>query len=299
MRDKNSLTYSLATVVSQSDNPESLRVMLNSLMNQDSNLDEYYFVLNGTLSDISVQLIEDFSELISGRVLVNAFETKESFSKCLNTIISESGCDVIVRQDPDDVSLPIRFTEIIKIFENNSIDIVFSNSVFQEGTKLWIDRRVFHDSIDTALSKMDYFNLFVHSSVAYKRNSVLEIGGYQELSFIEDFDLWRRLLKNNYTFYLNPELLVLFNFSGVLKRRSSLKLLNSEIKLFRFSLYSNKFRFMKILFILFLRLTYILSPVAIKKLIVTTSRLELNNSLDYLNYLKNLENGPIVYRNFK
>ena len=94
-------------------------------------------------------------------------------------------------------------------------------------------------------------------------------------------------------------LLVLFNFSGVLKRRSSLKLLNSEIKLFRFSLYSNKFRFMKILFILFLRLTYILSPVAIKKLIVTTSRLELNNSLDYLNYLKNLENGPIVYRNFK
>ena len=299
MRDKNSLTYSLATVVSQSDNPESLRVMLNSLMNQDSNLDEYYFVLNGTLSDISVQLIEDFSELISGRVLVNAFETKESFSKCLNTIISESGCDVIVRQDPDDVSLPIRFTEIIKIFENNSIDIVFSNSVFQEGTKLWIDRRVFHDSIDTALSKMDYFNPFVHSSVAYKRNSVLEIGGYQELSFIEDFDLWRRLLKNNYTFYLNPELLVLFNFSGVLKRRSSLKLLNSEIKLFRFSLYSNKFRFMKILFILFLRLTYILSPVAIKKLIVTTSRLELNNSLDYLNYLKNLENGPIVYRNFK
>ena len=273
--------------------------MLNSLMNQDSNLDEYYFVLNGTLSDISVQLIEDFSELISGRVLVNAFETKESFSKCLNTIISESGCDVIVRQDPDDVSLPIRFTEIIKIFENNSIDIVFSNSVFQEGTKLWIDRRVFHDSIDTALSKMDYFNPFVHSSVAYKRNSVLEIGGYQELSFIEDFDLWRRLLKNNYTFYLNPELLVLFNFSGVLKRRSSLKLLNSEIKLFRFSLYSNKFRFMKILFILFLRLTYILSPVAIKKLIVTTSRLELNNSLDYLNYLKNLENGPIVYRNFK
>ena len=299
MRDKNSLTYSLATVVSQSDNPESLRVMLNSLMNQDSNLDEYYFVLNGTLSDISVQLIEDFSELISGRVLVNAFETKESFSKCLNTIISESGCDVIVRQDPDDVSLPIRFTEIIKIFENNSIDIVFSNSVFQEGTKLWIDRRVFHDSIDTALSKMDYFNPFVHSSVAYKRNSVLEIGGYQELSFIEDFDLWRRLLKNNYTFYLNPELLVLFNFSGVLKRRSSLKLLNSEIKLFRISLYSNKFRFMKILFILFLRFTYILSPVAIKKLIVTTSRLELNNSLDYLNYLKNLENGPIVYRNFK
>jgi amylovoran biosynthesis glycosyltransferase AmsE len=286
-------------VVSQSDNPESLRVMLNSLMNQDSNLDEYYFVLNGTLSDISVQLIEDFSELISGRVLVNAFETKESFSKCLNTIISESGCDVIVRQDPDDVSLPKRFTEIIKIFENNSIDIVFSNSVFQEGKNLWIDRRVFHDSIDTALSKMDYFNPFVHSSVAYKRNSVLEIGGYKELSFIEDFDLWRRLLKNNYTFYLNPELLVLFNFSGVLKRRSSLKLLNSEIKLFRFSLYSNKFRFMKILFILFLRLTYILSPVAIKKLIVTTSRLELNNSLDYLNYLKNLENGPIVYRNFK
>ena len=299
MRDKNSLTYSLATVVSQSDNPESLRVMLNSLMNQDSNLDEYYFVLNGTLSDISVQLIEDFSKLISGRVLVNAFETKESFSKCLNTIISESGCDVIVRQDPDDVSLPIRFTEIIKIFENNSIDIVFSNSVFQEGKNLWIDRRVFHDSIDTALSKMDYFNPFVHSSVAYKRNSVLEIGGYKELSFIEDFDLWRRLLKNNYTFYLNPELLVLFNFSGVLKRRSSLKLLNSEIKLFRFSLYSNKYRFIKILFILFLRLTYILSPVAIKKLIVTTSRLELNNSLDYLNYLKNLENGPIVYRNFK
>jgi amylovoran biosynthesis glycosyltransferase AmsE len=299
MSVQNSLTYSLATVVSQSDNPESLRVMLNSLLHQDSNLDEYYFVLNGSLSDISVQLIDDFSKLISGRVLVNSFEAKESFSKCLNTIIAESRCDVIVRQDPDDVSLPIRFMEIKKIFENNSIDIVFSNSVFQEGTNLWIDRRVFHNSIDTALSKMDYFNPFIHSSVAYKRNSILEIGSYQELSFIEDFDLWQRLLKNKYTFYLNPKFLVLFNFSGVLKRRSSLKLINSEIKLFRFSLYSNKFRSIKSLFILFLRLTYILSPVAIKKLIVTTSKLELDNSLDYLNYLKILENGPIVYRKVK
>jgi len=299
MSVQNSLTYSLATVVSQSDNPESLRVMLNSLLHQDSNLDEYYFVLNGTLSDISVQLIEDFSKLISGRVLVNSFEAKESFSKCLNTIIAESRCDVIVRQDPDDVSLPIRFMEIKKIFENNSIDIVFSNSVFQEDTNLWVDRRVFHNSIDTALSKMDYFNPFIHSSVAYKRNSILEIGGYQELSFIEDFDLWQRLLKNKYTFYLNPKFLVLFNFSGVLKRRSSLKLINSEIKLFRFSLYSNKFCSIKSLFILFLRLTYILSPIAIKKLIVTTSKLELDNSLDYLNYLKILENGPIVYRKVK
>jgi len=286
-------TYALATVVSKNDCPFELRLMLNSLLHQENSLDEYCFLINGPVEQASIKLIEEFTRRHSGKTSMHLFDTQQDFSTCLNRIILETSCDVIVRQDPDDIAMPNRFTEIIRTFNKGAVDVFFSNSVFREGNNLWIDKRLMHLSIDEALGKIGLYNPFIHSSAAFKRDSVLKTGGYRMFKFVEDYDLWLRFLHNNLTFEFNNKFLVIYNFSGVLKRRSNLKILNSEFQLLASVNAYRRSNLFKIVVFTALRLIYLLSPPFFKRLVVIFYRLRIEDQTLYSNLLQTVRKGPV------
>jgi hypothetical protein len=125
-----SKSFSLATVISPSDTEENCRLMFNSLLLQEENLDEYFLIVNGDVSVKTLTLISDFKLKMNADVILHHNERIESFSDCLNFILKQSECDVIVRIDPDDIALPNRFREIRMVFNQLSPDVYFSNAIF-------------------------------------------------------------------------------------------------------------------------------------------------------------------------
>jgi teichuronic acid biosynthesis glycosyltransferase TuaG len=90
------------------------------------------------------------------------------------------------------------------------------------------------------------------------------VGGYKNVRFAEDYYLWLKLLKLNISFGFINEALVIFDFTNVLHKRTSIKILQSELRILFL-----KFRLKPSLFIfsfisLFLRVLFLISPNFIK-----------------------------------
>ncbi|MDT1914067.1 amylovoran biosynthesis protein AmsE, partial [Acinetobacter baumannii] len=62
-----------------------------------------------------------------------------------------------------------------------------------------------HDEIKKFAQKRCPFN---HMSVVYKRDVILSLGGYQHHLFMEDYNLWLRVIGNNYKVANLPDVLL-------------------------------------------------------------------------------------------
>lgn len=69
-------------------------------------------------------------------------------------------------------------------------------------------------------------------AVAYKKQSVLDAGGYQPHFFMEDYNLWIRMLKNSYHLdNMDTTLMYARVGNGMITRRRGKKYIDSEFKL--------------------------------------------------------------------
>ena len=289
-----SKSFSLATVISPSDTEANCRLMFNSLLLQEENLDEYFFFINGDVSAKTLTLISDFKMKMNAAVILHRNERIESFSDCLNFILKQSECDVIVRIDPDDIALPNRFREIKMVFNQLSPDVYFSNAIFFDEDKFWIDRRVFFQSCGDALSKILLYNPFIHSTSAFTRQLILNYGGYPQVRLAEDYYLWRTLSRNKSYFYFENNSLLLFNHNGVLSRRSKLGIIKSEFQLLLDVFKHKDSSAVKLVLYSIARILYLLSPMRVKTFISKNNMMPIEGIPDYTSYLDSLDQGPLV-----
>jgi hypothetical protein len=287
-------SFSLATVISPSDAGENCRLMFNSLLLQEENLDEYFFIINGDVSVDTLNLLNAFKLKMDADVICHQNKKTESFSDCLNFILNKSNCDVIVRIDPDDIALRNRFRKIKMVFNQESPDVYFSNAIFYNQGMFWLDKRVFFQSSKEAMSKIYFYNPFIHSTSAFSRQHILNYGSYPNVKLAEDYYLWRTLSRNKSYFYFENDSLLLFNHKGVLARRSKLGIIKSEFQLLLDVLRYKDSCVIKLIFFSLIRIFYLFSPMVIKIIISKNSMLPVKGNSTYASYLNSLYQGPLV-----
>jgi glycosyltransferase involved in cell wall biosynthesis len=176
--------------------------------------------------------------------------------------------DYVARMDSDDISHPNRFLFQLKFLEKNPTTTVLGTSMFE--FKNNIKNIVSYRKVPTTHFKIkDRFKYFCpinHPTVMFKKNDILEIGGYNNIFMKEDLDLWLRLLHNGYIFHNLSEDLVYFRLSDNLyKKRGGVKYTLSEFILINFRY---KLKFINIFELLFLYFTILpirLSPSFLRK----------------------------------
>ncbi|WP_281446837.1 glycosyltransferase [Leuconostoc mesenteroides] len=145
--------------------------------------------------------------------------------------------ELIARIDADDISDVKRFEKQLRVFKkNNKLDIIGSNvAEFDELYNIYSYRTVPSNTNDIyKFSKMR--SPFNHPSVMFKKEAVIKSGNYQEIDFMEDYDLWMRMISSGIIAEnINEDLVYMRASNSMYSRRGGMKYIRAYVS-FRYSL---------------------------------------------------------------
>lgn len=145
--------------------------------------------------------------------------------------------ELIARIDADDISDAERFEKQLNVFKkNNKLDIIGSNvAEFDELYNICNHRAVPSNTNDIyKFSKMR--SPFNHPSVMFKKETVIKSGNYREINFMEDYDLWMRMISSGaITENINEDLVYMRASRSMYTRRGGMKYVQAYVH-FRYSL---------------------------------------------------------------
>jgi glycosyltransferase involved in cell wall biosynthesis len=125
--------------------------------------------------------------------------------------------------DADDLYLPTKLEQQVNYIKNNEVDFL--------GTHCWNingddDENLFPSCFNdknniTHLeisNKIFTENILTHGSMLIKKQSIIDLGGYQNIIGMEDWDLWKRAINGGYKFHQIPERLYVYRLNTSVAR---------------------------------------------------------------------------------
>ncbi|MBT8609370.1 glycosyltransferase [Polynucleobacter paneuropaeus] len=216
-----SLKSPLVTVLMPVFNGKAyLKDSIDSILSQDFH-DYELLIINDGSKDCSLNIIKLYQD---PRIYLIS-QINQGLARSLNNGLKIASGKYIIRQDQDDISLPTRISKQVAYLEENpECALVGTRAQIYEGdTK----SNRFHDHPTNSgeLSfDLIFNNPFVHSSVAFRKDEVIDLGGYSEdpeRQPPEDYELWSRISRS-YKVANLPERLVLYRESkGSMSRVSA------------------------------------------------------------------------------
>jgi hypothetical protein len=169
-----------------------LRPAIDSVLAQ-THRDFELLVLDNASSDGSPEIAEAYRD---ARVRVLRNGTNLGLAGSLNRGLAQARFPLVARQDADDVSQPDRLARQVDfLWRHPDVALVGAQGweIDEGGRRVGvIDKPC--DSPAIAWTML-FDNAFVHTSVLFRREVVVTLGGYdQAYVYPEDFDLWSRLL---------------------------------------------------------------------------------------------------------
>lgn len=227
--------FSVITSVYKNDKPEFIRQAFDSItIGQTLCPDEVVVVIDGPVSQEIDAVIDEYTQLHSQLFNIIRLPENKGLGNALKVGLEASKYDIIARMDSDDYSVPERFAKQIEYLElHPEVDIVGGNM------------GEFIDAIDNIVGvryvpeySVDINNYlkvrcpFNHTTVMFKKQAVMNAGGYLDWHYNEDYYLWIRMALNNCTFANLPDILCYARVGkDMYARRGGWKYFKSEAKL--------------------------------------------------------------------
>jgi glycosyltransferase involved in cell wall biosynthesis len=141
----------------------------------------------------------------------------------------------VAKADADDVLVPHRFERQVAELRATGADLCGSAMwEFDDDPAQPVRLRVNPLTHDDIARRMRFNNPVNHPTVVYRRGLALEVGGYPTMRFMQDYDLFARLLVGGARMTNLEEPLVLFRAGDTMrKRRSARGYLRLELDLQR------------------------------------------------------------------
>lgn len=165
---------------------------IESILNQ-SMADFEFIIINDGSTDKSTEILKKYASKDRRIILVE--QSNIGLTKSLNKALHLAKGKYIARQDSDDVSLPDRLKMQIDYLEKNSNYVMIGSKgiLIDELGKKLKDIEVLTD-YHTINEYLLTNNQFIHGSIAARRDTIVEIGGYRnKFKYAQDYDLWLRM----------------------------------------------------------------------------------------------------------
>ncbi|MDG2941558.1 glycosyltransferase family 2 protein [Exercitatus varius] len=217
------------------EKPEYLRASLQSLADQTVPADEIILVLDGPITAELENVLDEFQTKLPLKTVPLAHNV--GLGKALNEGIKAARNEWLFRMDTDDICKPERFAKQVEYIEQHPDVVMFSTQIaeFDEDPNVIIAER----RVPTEYQDIVKFNQmrspFNHMTVAYKKSLLQEVGGYQHHMFLEDYNLWNRIIATGHKVGNLPDVLLLARTAGnaMFSRRRGWVYAKSEWKLYR------------------------------------------------------------------
>lgn len=226
------MKFSVLMSLYDKENPEYLDEALESIiLNQELKPSEVVLVFDGPINNKLNTIVKKYIGLFNNFKIIRlekniglGLALKEGLKQCENNLI--------FRMDTDDISHKSRFKKQVEFLKNNpKIKILGTNAIdFDSNIENQVNKRVFPKEN----KEIQIFSRrrcpFLHPTVAFYKDAVLEIGSYRDLLFFEDYDLFLRILKKYQGHNLQENLLYFRSNENVFKRRGGFNYLKLEYK---------------------------------------------------------------------
>lgn len=229
------MNFSLLMSLYIKESPEYLNDCFNSVFcNQTIKPKEIVLVLDGPITEDLSNIINFWSKKIKSILKVIKLEQNVGLGNALNIGLRNCSNEWVFRMDTDDICKPDRFEKQLAFIESNPDVVLFGGQVLEFENEP-NDFQVLK-SVPTTNEEIRLFSQkrcpFNHMTVAYKKSIILELGGYQHHLFMEDYNLWLRVIGADYK-VANLAGVVLYARvgNGMHARRKGLEYIKSEKQL--------------------------------------------------------------------
>jgi len=183
-----------------------LEKSINSILNQTFEDFEFIIINDGSI-DNTLSIIESFND---NRIrIIN--QENIGLTKSLNKGIVRSKANLIARVDADDLCDPKRLKLQYDRFSMENNLVLLGTKVIYKTSNTIKKSSFLNDS--EMIKKINVHNPLAHSSVMFRKQAFLEVGGYNEsYKTAQDFDAWLKLSKYGKVSMID-EFLVTINLS--------------------------------------------------------------------------------------
>jgi glycosyltransferase involved in cell wall biosynthesis len=164
--------------------------------------------------NIIIEMTKPFYEYVK----IKRLRENQGLSKNLNWYLANGQSEYVFRMDADDTAAPNRFHfQLEYALEHPEIDIIGGQAlrVNSLGKAINITQKPLHH--EDIINKL-YTNPFVHSTLLYKREAILNAGNYSTSHrHGQDYELWFRCAKYGLIMFNLPDVLVDYTISPTSK----------------------------------------------------------------------------------
>ena len=191
-------------------NSKMLRVAIDSILLQSYSNIELLIICDK--SDVKVDLLLNEYELKDKRLKVIRNKKRIGIAESLNLGIRSSSGQYIARMDGDDISVSTRIEKQVEYLNSHKeVDVVFTRSgaINENG------RRIFRPSYKLSDSQL-ISSLFIgcmvfHPTVMIRKDVLIKTNCfYDGRHFVEDYDLWTRLVLSGVRLHQMNDILYLY-----------------------------------------------------------------------------------------
>ncbi|WP_289356411.1 glycosyltransferase family 2 protein [Acinetobacter baumannii] len=217
------------------ENPQALEQCFQSIWkDQTFQPTEIVLVLDGPVDEELNQCVTKWQQTIGKPLKVIPLSQNIGLGKALNEGLRHCNNEWVFRMDTDDICKPDRFEKQIDFIQKNPNVVLFGGQIL-EFDQVPNDSTVIK-SVPTDYQEIKKFAQkrcpFNHMTVAYKRDVILGLGGYQHHLFMEDYNLWLRVIGNGYQVANLPDVLLYARVgNGMHARRKGFEYIKSEKQL--------------------------------------------------------------------
>lgn len=233
--------YSVLMSVYIKEDPENLRLSIESMMAQTIPPDDLVLYCDGTLTD---GLYREIDALKKRFPVMNVIynETAQGLGKALDNGLEHCRNNIVARMDSDDIAMPERMERQLGAFRKYHADIVSGTVLeFSGDIKNVINKKTVPETDDRIKEYSKRRNPFNHPCTCFRRDRVYMAGGYADCPYFEDYYLWIRMLSKGCVGY-NVKEPVLYMRSGheMYKRRGGMRYIADALS-FRKKMYAMKY----------------------------------------------------------
>lgn len=204
--------------------------------NQSLKPSQIVLVLDGPIGSDLQDAVDQWKDILGEILFVLPLKENVGLGKALNQGLSHCKNEWVFRMDTDDICKPDRFEKQIQFIRENPEVVLFSGQIleFKENP---LDADILK-CVPTEYTDIVKFSQkrspFNHMTVAYKKSVIEAVGGYQHHLFMEDYNLWLRVIGAGYMVGNHPDILLYARVgNGMHARRKGFEYVKSELKLLK------------------------------------------------------------------
>jgi glycosyltransferase involved in cell wall biosynthesis len=193
--------------------PEIIKVSINSILQQTLSDFEFLIVDDSTNTE-TIEIIDAFAKT-DLRIRIVRSVTRFGFVPALNEGLQQAKGKFIARMDSDDISEPTRLEKQVAFFNQfPNVDAVGTAIQLMDETGKIVSSRNYPSTQKQIRRKAIFRNPLAHPTVMMRRH-IIDNGFFYDPDFkkAEDYELWLRLMRNNYVFGNSDEKLLRYRIT--------------------------------------------------------------------------------------